>query len=321
MAAWIPDRDRFLHLPTRQIYAQVYPQKLSVSMLLNGTRRWYITEHFDAPPKDNSYFPHYLETVLNRQADLLRLLAEHGIYRVFIPVYSEHQTQRHPEALKYLLKGIQTLVQHPKLIEVYREYAWGVRFYGDTSHFPEDFAARLRNSPAFCDGEPRHYVYYGVDGGNPHNYALRLAHEFSLKHQRPPTWEDMLAAYYGDSTIRPIDILIGFNRIYSRMGIPHLLDGEESIYITVVSPIVLSALGLRAILHDHLFHRHDIGRDYQYIHPREVRRLKQFYAANRNTILGLTEKFDDLVYPASQVNWPEGKGDLITDLREAASGD
>lgn len=317
----IPDRDLFANWPISQIHELVYPQQLSLSMLLNGTRRWYISKHFDAPPTDNGYFPHYLETILSSQADLLRMLANHGIYRVFIPVYSEHQNQRHPEALKFLLKGIQSLIKHPKLVNVYEEFGWGVRFYGDTSHFPEDFAAELRNPPAFTHEPPRHYVYYGVEGGNPHNYALRLAYQFGFEHQHPPTWEDMLAAYYGDPSIRPIDILIGFNRIYSRMGIPYLLDGEESIYVTVVSPIVLSWSGLRFILHDHLYHRHDIGRDYQQIHPREVQRLKRFYAANQNTILGLTHKFDDLVYPASSVNWPEEMDNLWMDVPQWASGD
>src|SRR6059058_2635588 len=91
MPSYIPTLDEFLSWPSNAVRDIVYPQSLSISLLLNGTRRWYISQHFDTPPKDNSYFPHYLETVLIRTAQLLSMLSEHGLRRIFIPVYSEPQ--------------------------------------------------------------------------------------------------------------------------------------------------------------------------------------------------------------------------------------
>lgn len=304
MESWVPDRNEFLHLPTEAIHELIYDRQLSISLLLNGTRRWYLASHYDAPPTDTSYFPHYLEIMLTKLAQLLTLLAEHGIYRVFIPVYSWHQPGRNPEAHRFLLKGIHALISHPKLVEIYRGSRWAVNFYGDVSHFPEELAMQLRSSSAHIDYKPQGHIYYGVDVNNPYDHTLRLAHEFSQKSGVTATWKDMLEAYYGDRNLKPLDILIGFNRIYSRMGIPHLLEGWESIYVTVVTPLVLNEFSLRTILHDFLQNRHDIGRDYKDIHPNEIQRLKQFYAANQNTILGLTQKYEDLVYPLPAIQWP-----------------
>ena len=326
MPSTMPTKEAFNTLSSSHIFDLVYEQRLNLSLLLNGTRRWYIAEHFDGPPKDNSYFPHYLETTLEKLAGLLSLLAEHGVYRVFIPVYSWHQPQRNAEAHRFLLKGIQALLGHPALVNVYRRSSWGVRFYGDMSAFPPEFVGALNNPPVYTEGTPRHIIYFGVDGNTPHNYALNMAYEYGQKYKRPPTRSDMVEMYYGDRSMTPLDILIGFSRIYSRMGIPHLLDGEESIYVTAVTPLVLSQTSLRSILHDYLYNRHDVGRDYQNIHPNEIQRLKLFYKANADTVMGLTQKFEDLIYPVSKVEWPSSIGEpptplLLNDFPKAAFGD
>ncbi|MEZ4668736.1 MAG: hypothetical protein R3E39_12560 [Anaerolineae bacterium] len=305
MFSSIPSRNEFLNLPSEDIHDLIYDRQISISLLLNGTRRWYLASHYDAPPSDTSYFPHYLEMVLLKLSELLTMLAEHGVYRVFIPVYSWYQPSRNPEAHKFLLRGIQSLVSYPGLVEAYTRSKWGIRFYGDTSHFPDELATLLRTPPPYMNYEPQGYIYYGVDVSNPYNHTLRLAHEFSQTRGIAAKWEDMLEAYYGDRRLKPLDILIGFNRIYSKMGIPHLLEGWEIIYVTVVTPLVLSEFSLRTILHDFLQNRHDIGRDYKDIHPNEIQRLKQFYAANANTILGLTQKYEDLVYPLPTIQWPD----------------
>jgi len=299
----VPTEEEFLALPSEIIREIVYEKRLSISLLLNGTRRWYIAEHFDTPPTDNNYFPDYLQTVLVQFAQLIGMLAEHGLYRTFIPVYSWYQPSRNPYAHRFLLAGIKALTSHPDLVKIYQQHDYGLWFYGDTSHFPEDLQATLQETSASNDS-PRHFIYYGVDGGNPYNYTLQLAHQFGLQNGHPPTWEDMLELYYGDRTLNRLNILIGFNRIYSRGGIPHLLEGGDRIYMTVVTPLVLNQSGLRRILYDYLYNRHDFGRDYQDIHPNEIQRLKQFYAANQDTIVGLVRKYEDLVYPVPAISWP-----------------
>jgi len=299
----MPSKAEFLDYSVETIHEIVYERRLSISLLLNGTRRWYISTYFNSPPTDSSYFPHYLETSLGKMADLITLLVEHGLYQIFMPAYSWHQSpenpgaKRHPEAHKFLIKAIESLAGHHRLADAYRKANAALRFYGDMGTFDLEFVNSLRNPPVYNEKLPSHYVYYGVDSYNPHNYGLKLAYEFGIQYGRAPSWEDMLELYYGDRNLRPLDILVGFSRFYSRMGVPYLLDGEESIYATVVTPLVLTQESLRTILYDFLYNKSDRSRDYQYIKPHEIQALKVFNRQNQNTVLGLSQKHGSLVYP------------------------
>jgi hypothetical protein len=300
--------DEFLELPTETVREIVYPRRLSISLLLNGTRRWYISSHFDAPPKDNSYLPDLLEAILTRMAHLLKLLADHGLYVVFLPAYSEEQQERDGQAHKSLVKGIVALKKHPALIQTYEESKFGVRFYGDGSCVHEPLRTELLEPSTYTAGTPSHMVYYDVNTGNPHDHLLRLSYEFSMKYRRPPTWQDMLEIYYGARDLKPLDIMISVNRFYARLGIPPLLERKDRIYATVVTPLVLTARNLRRVLYDYLYNDHDRSRSYTEIHPAEIQRLKHFYAANSDTIMGLTRKYEDLVYPLPGPVWPSQMG-------------
>ncbi len=297
MTSYIPTLNEFLTIPSTVVHDLVYPHSLSISLLLNGTRRWYVSQYFDAPPKDNSYFPHYLETVLVRTSQLLFMLAEHGLQRIFIPVYSEHQKKRQAQAYDYLLKGITALTTYPALVDVYRQSGYMVRFYGNMSQIGDESILQKCQPLNLSSSEPRHTVYYGVETGNPHTHLFQLAFEFGVMQGRPPSWDEILELYYGDRTVHPINILVAFSRIYARQGIPPLLEGEDRIYSTVVTPLVLSQTALRRIVYDYLFNRQNPGRDYRDIHPNEVQRLKRFYADNQETVIGLMEKYEDLCYP------------------------
>ncbi len=294
--------DDFLQLPTEKVREIVYPHQLNISLLLNGTRRWYISRYFDAPPKDNSYLAHYLQTVLDRLADLLKLLADHGLYRVFLPVYSEDQQKRETHAYEYLVKGIVSLKQYPALIDQYRAADYSVRFYGDASFIDPVMRDSLLRPLVF--GAAQHELFYDVNTGNPYDHMLRLSHEFSMSHGRAPSWADMLEMYYGTRRISKLNILIAFNRLYSRIGIPPMLEGNDRIYMTVVTPLVLGERALRRILYDYLYNNQDAGRSYVNVHPNEIQRLKRFYDANQETIMGLTKKYEDFVYPLPGPTWP-----------------
>jgi hypothetical protein len=304
MQLTMPSKEEFIEYPVELIHQIVYERRLSMSLLLNGTRRWYISTYFSAPPTDSSYFPHYLETSLCKMADLVRMLVAHGVYQIFMPAYSWHQSpenpnkKRHPEAHKFLIKAIESLAGHHSLATSYRDTNTALRFYGDMGTFAPEFVESLRNPPVYHHGEPSSYVYYGVDSYNPHNYGLQLAYEFGQKHGHAPAWEDMLEMYYGDRNLRPLDILVGFSRFYSRMGVPYLLDGEESIYATAVTPLVLTEKSLRTILYDFLYNKSDRSRDYQFIKPHEINRLKEYNSQHQNTVLGLSQRYESLVYPS-----------------------
>src|SRR5689334_16234350 len=194
MHSAMPSKAEFIELPVEAIHQMVYEQRLSMSLLLNGTRRWYISTYFNSPPTDSSYFPHYLETALCKMADLVTLLVEHGVYQIFMPAYSWHQStenpnaKRHPEAHKFLINAIESLAGHHRLADSYRKTNSALRFYGDMGTFAPEFVKSLRNPPVYDNGTPSAYVYYGVDSYNPHNYGLQLAYEFGEKHGHAPNW-------------------------------------------------------------------------------------------------------------------------------------
>lgn len=294
----VPSLDEFTQFSDEQVAEFVYPHQLGVSLLINGTRRWYVSEYLDTPPTDDSYLMHYLHVVLERLAELFTLLASHGIYRVFIPVYSEDQKQRHATAHQYLMQGIAGLSSHPDLIATYHQMGYDVRFYGDMAHHFRGDMEEAMNAAGPRRAQPRHYLYFGASSGNPHNHLFELVTQFGAIHNRPPTWEEMVELYYEDATMRPLDILIGFNRIYARMGVPTLLEGSEQIYTTLVTPLILSRKSLRSILYDHLFNQHDVGRDYKNIGQGELNRLREFYRSHEETIIGLSQKHENLVYAA-----------------------
>lgn len=305
------NQDEFLNLPTEAIYDLIHPQQLSISLLVNGTRRWYISEYFNKPPTDNSYLPHYLNTVLIRLSGLLTMLTDHGLYRIFVPVYSEGQQKREKTAHQFLLRGIEALIQYPSLLKLYSDAQIAVRFYGDPAIIPETLDRRILEPILPSSGLPDHYIHYDINTSNPYNYILKLAYEFGVTHGRAPSWEDMLELYYGDREMRKLDILIAFNRMYSRLGLPHLLEGNDRIYMTMVTPLVLSQNALRRILYDYLYNTQDVSRDYINIHPNELYRLKSFYNANMDTVVGLTRKFEDFCYPLPGPTWPENMIDEV----------
>jgi hypothetical protein len=245
------------------------------------------------------------------------MVAQHGIYRIFMPTYSWYQPRRNPNAHKYLLKGIEALTNHPDLVSIYEKIGYGLWFYGDMSHFPDTLQRVLRRPLDTTPQEPKGMIYYGIEGGNPYDHTFQLTYEFIERYGRAPSWSDMLEVYYGDRTLRRLDILVGFNRIYSRGGIPHLLEGGDRIYTTMVTPLVLNETSLRLILYDYLYNNHDFGRDYKDMHQSELDRLKNFYAANQNSVLGLMRKFEDLSYPDPKFTRTEDfddSPDLLGDL-------
>lgn len=298
-------REEFLQLSKGEVAERLGPHNLSISMLLNGTRRAFIAEHFDTPPTDHDFLEACLDDILVNIGRILEMSAELGIQRVFLPSYSSDQTNgRHEEAYKSLLNGLKALTHHPALLKAYRDYQYEVRFYGDMSYLPEEVSVELANPPKFHEGDSKFVVYYGIDGGNPHEFILKLTYMFVMNEQRPPSWQEMVKMYYGRDDVQPLDILVAFNRIYARLGIPPLLDGKDRIYATPVSPLKITEKAMRDILYDYVYNTQDRARSYIDINPDEIRRLKQFYNANQDTVIGLTKRYDDLVYPIPTLNWP-----------------
>jgi hypothetical protein len=300
-----PSEAEFLSMSDEEASALVSPRRLSVSLLLNGTRRLFMATRFTAPPEDLGFLPELLEFIQRGMGELLTLLARHGVHRVFLPAYSEDQHERHERAHAYLVRGIELLTSHPALVAAYQSGGYGVRFYGDVANLPAAARPGVRAVDFAPDGPPRRFVHYGIDGGDPHRYLLQLAYELGQSLGRAPTRQELVARYYGEPDVEPIDFLVAFNRIYARLGIPPYLDGRDRVYATAVSPLALTRTMLRRVLYDYLYNAQDRGRDYLDLSDRQLARLKSFYAANGETVVGLTRSIEGLCYVLPSVAWPE----------------
>jgi hypothetical protein len=294
----------FLSLSDDEVRTIMAPHRLGISLLLNGTRRLFLATRFATPPRDLEYLPACLDFIHRSMAELVGLLVRHGIHRVFLPAYSADQRDRDPRAHRYLVEGLRLLTSHPALVRAYQAQGIAVRFYGAVDELPVPAREHIAPADFGEPGRPRAFVHYGIDGGDPYRHVLRLAHELGAEHGRAPTREELVERYYGEPDVRRLDILVAFNRTYARLGIPPCLDGQDRIYTTAVSPLVLTASMLRRILYDHLFRDQDRGRDYLDLDERQHRRIKTFYAHNREAIMGLTIERDGLCFPSPAIHWP-----------------
>ncbi len=77
-----------------EVFDRVYPCKLNLSVLLNGTRRWYLTQQFEKPPEKELNHAELLDLIYVNIAKLFKQTANLGVYRIFGPAYSRVQRLR-----------------------------------------------------------------------------------------------------------------------------------------------------------------------------------------------------------------------------------
>lgn len=302
-----PTLNEFLTLPEEDIFNLVYPKKLNVSILVNGTRRWYLTLKFEQPPEKELNHAELLDLILQHMSKLFDLMASLGIYRIFAPAYSKAQVARDKPAHESLLKGLTNLHNHPSLVSLYHNRGFRVYFPGDLHFLPQDKIQEIQAFSQSTRANNRHVVYYDINKNNSYDYLFKLAYEFIQCHQRPPTWEDMAGLYYDDPSIGELNILICHGRFYGRTGIPPLMGNLnlDRMYATAVSPLLLSATQLRRILYDYLYVNPPQNPHYRNISHDDLARLKAYYQTNRNKVLGLTQLHGQFIYPVEELVWPK----------------
>ncbi|MDX1838559.1 hypothetical protein DIZ81_11375 [Legionella taurinensis] len=289
-----------------EVFELVYPRQLNLSVLLNGTRRWYLTQQFEKPPEAELNHAELLDLILINMADLFKSMAHLGVYRIFAPAYSKVQPFRDKPAHKSLLNGIVNLHRHEALLALYQQMEFKVYFPGDLSFLPETKAQEMKQFSKSTLKNKRHVLYYDLNYQNSYNYLFKLAYDFSQIHHRPPTWEDMVELYYDDKALGELNILICNGRFYGRTGIPPLMGNlsSERIYATAVSPLLMTPTVLRRILYDYLYVNPPQGVHYRDISQDDLLRLKVYYEANKDKLLGLTQEYGQFIYPLEELVLP-----------------
>lgn len=290
-----------------EVFDRVYPCKLNLSVLLNGTRRWYLTQQFELPPEKELDHAELLDLIFVNMAKLFKQMANLGVYRIFAPAYSKAQRLRDRPAHESLVNGLINLHRHQDLVSLYQQNGFKVYFPGDLSFLPAEKVQEMKQFSQSTLKSNRHCVYYDINNGNSYNYLFKLAYDFIQIYHRPPTWEDMVEMYYDDRDLGELNILICNGRFYGRTGFPPLLGNLNSdrIYTTAVSPLLMTPTLLRRILYDYLYVNPPQGIHYRNISQDDLLRLKVYYQANKDKLLGLTQQYGQFVYPFEELVWPD----------------
>lgn len=280
----------FLTLPTTRAAALVRDRGPVVAVFpINGTRRWYLLEHAGRGTGDP--IADYMGVASRNHVELYRLFFDHGIDTLLTPAFGPDLLQRGEEYVQRVgAAGLARLADDPLFLEFYDAYQVRVRFYGDhrrhlagtpLAHLSDLFdqvAERTR-------GHARFRLFFGAFAHDATDTIAALAVEHYARHGRAPSKQELVAGYYGEA-VPPVSLFIGFDR-FSVFDYPLLATGEEDLYFSVAPSPYLSAEQLRRILYDHLYTRRSPEPEYADLPPEALAGLREFYRANRGTILGL----------------------------------
>jgi tuberculosinol/isotuberculosinol synthase len=302
------DLTTFQGLPAAEVARLVRAAGLKVCVFpVNGTRRWFSLEF---PPEHLEYMGiTYFDVLAQRYVELYRLCFDHGLDTLLTPVFGPDLLDRGEEYAKIAFAGLARLATDPQFTDFYREYQICVRFYGDYRRFfagtPYAYLpAMFDEVTAQTSSHDRQRLFYGVCANDATEAIGRLAIDYYAEHGRAPDRRTLVELYYGEY-VPPVDIFIGFDRFWA-FDMPLVATGREDLYFTISPSPYLTAPGLRAILHDHLYLRWVEEPDYMAMSAEDMDSLRSFYRSHQDKTLGVGVVRDGIWYPLPQVELPDG---------------
>ena len=283
-----PSLSEWLGWPTQRMAAwlRARPQPVVMGWPFNGTRRWYLSHRLRHPDAAD-----YLTVMGRRQAEMHRMVFDHGVGVLVAPHFGTELLGRGPEYTLYALGGLTLLAEDPVYREMH-EAGLRVRFYGDYREKLEDepvlrpvleACAMLEDATASGDGP---LLLIGLFADAPHETLARLSVEFAATHDgRPPDRAELIEAYYG-LPIPDIGLYLGFAQ-HAVFDVPLLATGEEDLYATLAPSPDLTQRQLRQILYDHLLERRIPEPDYAQLSPEALKELTDYGQHSKGITLGL----------------------------------
>jgi adenosine tuberculosinyltransferase len=301
------DFDSFCSLSSEEIATLVRGSGPCVCVFpVNGTRRWLWLEK---SPTAENFSSAYLQDATDRHIEIYRMLFDHGIDTLLLPILGGDLMERGSDYAAMALKGVRSLTDDPRFLEFYASYDARVRFYGDyQKHLGgTEFAPILSQmeeitKQTLSRGSRR--IFFGLFANDETETAAELAIRFFRQEGRSPSRREMVSLYYGEY-IDPVRFFIGFDKC-SAFDMPLLATGNEDLYFTVAPSLYLTTRTLRAILFDHLFARRHAEPDYSGLSEDAADRMRTFFHANREHVMGIGTLVDQLWYPQPSVEWPTG---------------
>jgi tuberculosinol/isotuberculosinol synthase len=304
------DEATFRDLPTNEVARLVRECGSHVCVFpINGTRRWYVLEHggqsASQPAKD------YLQVSSERLVAIYRLLFDHGLDTLLIPVFGPDLIERGDGYMQEVVAdGLRWFSGDERLWAFCETYQVRVRVYGDARRYLAgtaylDALERFENvAERRTSRHQRRKLFFGMCAHDATARVAAFAVHFHQIQGRLPDKHEIVEHYYGDA-VGPVDLFIGFDRP-AAFDMPLVATGAEDLYFTVSPSLYMDARTLRAILYDHLYARQLSELDYADLSAGERESFTLFYRANRHHALGIGRKHPSghFWYPLPQVDLP-----------------
>ncbi len=302
------DAETFQGLATARVAELVRAAGPKVCVLpINGTRRWFALEHPE--PVEGDAVAAYLRLSGQRHVELYRLFFDHGVDTLLTPVFGADLIGRGAAYQSIAIRGLLWFAQNDEFLAFYDEYDVRVRVYGDGRRYfqgtPYEVVLEAFDELARrTAGHRRQRLFFGVCANDATENVAEIAVRFYQEHGRTPDRREIVEAYYGEY-VEPVDLFIGFERP-SAFDMPLLATGSEDLYFTVSPSPYIDPFTLRAILYDHLYVRRVEEAAYDDLTARDWRVLRELYALNRRSVLGLGRQYANghFWYPLPQVVLP-----------------
>jgi tuberculosinol/isotuberculosinol synthase len=310
-ASWSYFRD----MPKSEVAALLSAgRRRSVVLAVTGPQRWFILGKKTAVVPQETYWEEYRQAAGEQYVTLLRLLFEHGIHTVFLPLLVSKTRGR--VYLEQVLRYLPQVLVGQEFQELYEDLQVQVRFYGPYRSVLESLGFGETCQRMFTEvmhdnsDDSKRRVFWGLitPDADPDMEIAGCAVEHYRRMGSMPSREQLLEALYGEQ-VEPIDFLITGGKFQVLTYLPPLLRGQEDLYFTVNSPLGLTQSQLRAILFDNYYcRRHVAGnRPYQRFSPRTLADMKALYDLNRESVVGVGRYHPEgqFWYPIPQVRLPE----------------
>lgn len=309
--------EKFRNLPKEQVARLVRAAGPKVCVFpVNGTRRWFMLEH--RPQNEQEMASAYIDAMERRQIDLCRLLFDHGLDILLMPIFGLDLLKRGAGYMHMMAEGLARLATHPGFLDLYTAYGVRVHFYGDyRQHFaptPHAYLSDLFDAiTAQTSSHDRYRLYFGVCADDASETLAELAVRYYAEHGRVPEKRALVEMYYGEY-VPPVDLFIGFDK-FCAFDMPLVATGNEDLYFTVSPSTYLTEQQLRDILYDHLYTRPGDEADYLDMQPEDWALMQDFYQANLGRTLGVgaRQTRGGYWYPLPVVQLPDGFGETGTE--------
>jgi tuberculosinol/isotuberculosinol synthase len=306
---------RFHDMPKSEVAALLSTgRRRSVVIAVTGTQRWFVLGKKTAAVPQETYWEEYRQAAGEQYVTLLRLLFEHGIHTVFLPLLVSKARGR--VYLEQVLHHLPQLLVGQEFQELYEDLQVQVRFYGpyrsvlESLGLDETFQRMFTEMMHYNADDSKRRVFWGLitPDADPDMEIAQCAVEHYRCTGNMPSREQLVESLYGGQ-VEPIDFLITGGKFQVLTYLPPMLRGHEDLYFTVNSPLGLTQRQLRAVLFDSYYCRRNItgNRPYQQFSSQTLADMKALNDLNRESVVGVGRYHPEgkFWYPIPQVRLPD----------------